>query len=176
MLMVIESVLGRHTMDFDYEQHIFRSPELQSIVNKAIEFFSQTPVHTLPPPRQFLGPGVYGLYYVGEYEPYAEITRVNRVGYVKPIYIGKVVPPGSRTARSLRSASSDPYGRLKEHTESIQSAINLKTADFRCRFMVLADIEQDLIVPVESELIRKYKPLWNTHLSGFGIHHPGSGR
>ena len=85
-------------MDFDYELHIFKAPEFQSIVNKAIAFFSKTPIHHLPPPKQFLGPGVYGLYYIGEYEPYREISRSNRVDYVTPIYMGKAVPPGSRTA------------------------------------------------------------------------------
>ena len=52
-------------MDFDYSLHIFRSPKFQSVVNEAIEFFVETPLHKLPPPGQFLGPGVYGLYYVG---------------------------------------------------------------------------------------------------------------
>ncbi|SRR6266496_3021319 len=163
-------------MDFDYEQHVFKSPEFQSIVGEAVEFFSKTPVHNLPPPNQFLGPGVYGLYYVGDYEPYAEIARLNLANCIKPVYVGKAVPPGSRTARNLHSSSSDLYGRLREHTESIQFAMNLKASDFRCRFMVLNGIEQDLIVPVESELIRRHKPLWNTYISGFGIHHPGSGR
>ncbi len=88
-------------MDFDYELHIFKAPEFQSIVNKALEFFSQTPVHHLPPPHQFLGPGVYSLYYIGDYEPYEEISRSNQVAYSRPIYIGKAVSPGSRTARNL---------------------------------------------------------------------------
>ena len=30
--------------------------------------------------------------------------------------------------------------------------------------MVLTDIEQDLIGPVEAELIRRYKPLWNSYI------------
>jgi hypothetical protein len=33
-----------------------------------------------------------------------------------------------------------------------------------------------LVVPVEAELIRRYKPIWNTVIDGFGNHDPGSGR
>jgi len=42
--------------------------------------------------------------------------------------------------------------------------------------MVLNEIESDLIGPVEAELIRRYKPLWNTVVDGFGNHDPGKGR
>ena len=42
--------------------------------------------------------------------------------------------------------------------------------------MVLDNVERDLIVPVESELIRSFRTLWNSCLDGFGIHDPGSGR
>lgn len=42
--------------------------------------------------------------------------------------------------------------------------------------MILSGIEGDLVVPVEAELIRRHKPLWNTVVDGFGNHDPGSGR
>jgi hypothetical protein len=42
--------------------------------------------------------------------------------------------------------------------------------------MILSSIESDLVVPVEAELIRRYKPLWNTVVDGFGNHDPGKGR
>ena len=42
--------------------------------------------------------------------------------------------------------------------------------------MILNGIESDLIVPVEAELIRHFRPLWNTTVDGFGNHDPGSGR
>jgi hypothetical protein len=163
-------------MDFDYELHVFRSPELGSIVKTAVEFFSKTPVHYLPPPHDFSGPGVYGLYYIGDYEPYASIADLNGIEYQKPIYIGKAVAPGSRTARIQGGISSTLLGRLQEHAASIGVTTNLKVEDFRCRFMVLDGIERDLIVPIESELIRAYQPLWNVCVSGFGIHTPGIGR
>ena len=163
-------------MDFDYSLHIFRSPKFQSVVNEAIEFFVETPLHRLPPPNQFLGPGVYGLYYVGAYELYAKIGELNRSTCVQPIYLGKAVPPGWRTARTGTSETFDLYQRLREHTRSIQQGANLNIDDFRCKFMILNGIESDLIVPVEAELIRRFMPLWNTLVDGFGNHDPGAGR
>lgn len=163
-------------MDFDYNLHVFRSPKFQSVVNEAIEFFAQTPLHRLPPPSHFLGPGVYELYYVGTYELYAKIAELNQDTCVQPIYVGKAVPLGWRTARTGISESFDLYQRLREHTRSIQRGANLGIDDFRCRFMILNGIESDLIVPVEAELIRRYMPLWNTVVDGFGNHDPGAGR
>ncbi len=163
-------------MNFDYSLHIFRSPKFQSVVNEAIEFFVKTPLHRLPPPNQFLGPGVYGLYYVGAYELYAKISELNRIACIQPIYLGKAVPPGWRTARTGTSETFDLYQRLREHTRSIIQGANLAIDDFRCRFMILNGIESDLIVPVEAELIRRFMPLWNTLIDGFGNHDPGAGR
>jgi len=41
---------------------------------------------------------------------------------------------------------------------------------------ILNGLESGLIVPLEAELIRKYTPLWNSIVDGFGNHDPGSGR
>jgi len=163
-------------MDFDYSLHIFRSPKFQSVVNEAIEFFVKTPLHKLPSPNQFLGPGVYGLYYVGAYELYAKISELNRIACVQPIYLGKAVPTGWRTARTGTSVTFDLYQRLREHTRKIIRGAKLDIDDFRCRFMILNGIESDLIVPVEAELIRRFMPLWNTLIDGFGNHDQGAGR
>lgn len=163
-------------MSFDYNLHVFHSPKFQSVVNDAITFFDTTPVHVLPPPGQFIGPGVYGLYYHGGYEAYTRIATRNQDTYLQPIYIGKAVPPGWRTGRGSTSSTPDVYRRLREHANSIQQVANLRIDDFRCRFMILSNIESDLVVPVEAELIRRHKPLWNTVVDGFGNHDPGKGR
>jgi len=42
--------------------------------------------------------------------------------------------------------------------------------------MILEGDESDLISTVEAELIRRYNPLWNSTIDGFGNHDPGSGR
>lgn len=162
--------------DFDRKLHVFRSKKLVTVVNQATEFFTKTPLHLLPPPERFLGGGVYALYYCGDFEHYAELTKMNKSSYKLPLYVGKAVPPGWRTARSNVSESAELYSRLREHTRSISQATNLEVDHFRCRFMILTDIEADLVVPVEARLIRKHKPLWNMVVDGFGNHDPGKGR
>jgi hypothetical protein len=116
------------------------------------------------------------LYYAGDYELYVPVARVNQDTPIQPIYIGKAVPQGWRTGRSIGLQRQDLYKRLREHARSIQQVVNLQVDDFHCRFMILAGIESDLVVPVEAELIRRYKPLWNATVEGFGNHDPGSGR
>ncbi len=59
---------------FDYQLHVFKYPNLAGIIVKALDFFSKTPLHHLPLPETFSGPGVYALYYVGDYELYAPIS------------------------------------------------------------------------------------------------------
>lgn len=163
-------------MSFDYRLHVFHSPQFQSVVDEAIEFFDNTPVHRLPPPDTFAGTGVYGLYYVGGYELYAGIAHLNQGNCVQPIYVGKAVPPGWRTARSQKTKAPVLYGRLQEHVRSIRQTQDLQTEDFLCRFVILEGVTSDLVVPVEAELIRRYKPLWNSVVDGFGNHDPGKGR
>ncbi|MCL5957804.1 MAG: Eco29kI family restriction endonuclease, partial [Chloroflexi bacterium] len=128
--------------DFDADLHIFRSPTFRSAVGEAITFFAGTPVHKVPPPSdpKFIGPGVYALYYVGSYELYAELANINRHACVQPIYVGKAVPPGWRTARVTASETRDLLQRLNEHAASIRQTCNLELDDFRCRFMILSDV------------------------------------
>jgi hypothetical protein len=161
---------------FDFKLHVFRSPQFKDIVNDAIKFFAKTPVHALPPPHRFVGTGVYALYYTGDFKPYARIATLNKPDCTQPIYVGKAVPEGRRTARSVTTVGGKLLGRLREHAKSIEAATNLKLEDFLCRFTILTEDEADLIELVEAGLIRNYKPLWNSGISGFGIHAPGSGR
>jgi len=163
-------------MTFDYNLHVFHSPQFQSVVDEAIGFFASTPVHKLPPPNRFVGTGVYALYYVGDFEFYSRIANLNRKDCAHPIYVGKAVPPGWRTARVTESEAPILYQRLREHERSIQQATNLQVRDFQCQFMILGGVESDLVVPVEAELIRRYRPLWNSVIDGFGNHDPGKGR
>ena len=159
------------------DQHTFRSPKFKSVVKEAIEFLTKTPVHPLPPATDFAGVGVYALYYLGSFDYYSHIAHQNQQDCRQPIYIGKAVPAGWRTARTA-STNQDKalYQRLQEHARSIASVGNLEVHDFRCRFMILNGVEMDLISAVESELIRTYIPLWNTVVDGFGNHDPGKGR
>jgi len=165
-------------LDFDAEKHILRSPGYRSAVQQALEFFAASPVHALPPPSdpRFVGPGVYALYYTGDLQLYAEITEANKGACVRPIYVGKAVPLGWRTARTSTSETKDLLSRLMEHTDSVTQAIDLRPEDFRCRFVILNEPESDLVVPVEASVIRQYRPVWNSVVDGFGNRDPGKGR
>lgn len=106
---------------------------------------------------------------------YASLGELNRDGCAQPIYIGKAVPPGSRTG-TTKEVKKDVLGRLAEHARSIRAVSNLEISDFRCRFMILKGLDSDLIGTVESALFRRHTPLWNALVSGFGIHATGGGR
>ncbi len=133
------------------------------------------PVVTLPAGR-FKGAGIYALYYLGDFEPYARLAKANKSGNcTMPIYVGEAVPPGSRKGGyGLDAEPGDVlYRRLKEHAKSIKQTDNLKIEDFRCRYLVVDDIW----IPLgESLLIETFNPLWNRLLDGFGNHDPGRGR
>jgi len=158
------------------EAHIYRAPTFQNMVSEAIAFFNETPVIRLPPDDKFNGAGVYAIYYRGDFQLYLPLSEKNKNTFRQPIYMGKAVPPGWRQGRRILATAPALYGRLKEHSESISQVKNLALSDFYCRFMILTGPESDLIVPVEAELIRRYRPLWNTVVDGFGDHDPGKGR
>jgi hypothetical protein len=164
----------------NYQNYILPNLLKTSVIQKAINFFTTRELIDLPLAEPFNDAGVYALYYFGEFQNYRPISTINKdaktVKEFFPIYVGKAVPKGSRTARTKTSIEQTLFKRLEEHSKSIQSASNLDLKDFKCRFAILRDNEVDLIVPLESALIRKYAPLWNSCVSGFGIHPPGSGR
>ena len=162
--------------DFDRSRHFFRSPGFQRIIDEAVEFLCASPVHTLPPITSFEDAGVYALYYQGAFGAYAELAKKNSKVFNQPIYVGKAVPSGWRTSRNAKPGENSLYSRLRQHARSISQAQNLAVEDFACRFMILESEETDLISTVEAELIRRFKPLWNSVIDGFGNHDPGSGR
>jgi hypothetical protein len=155
------------------ELHTFHSPAYQGIVLEALDFFDKTPLHRLLPPTSVVGLGVYAIYYTGGFPPYATLAATHPA---IPIYIGKAVPQGARTGNQNEAATKSVRGRLAEHARSIAAAENLDVADFQCRFMLLTGEEGDLIPGIESALIRRHLPLWNSVVAGFGIHAPGKGR
>ncbi len=164
------------TSSFNPQDHLFRSPAFKQIIDDAIEFLNQTPVHPLPSITRFNGTGVYALYYLGEFPHYLQQKAANLESCQQPIYVGKAVPPGWRQGRKIQTNSTALYNRLKEHSRSIKQAQNLDIDDFRCRFIILDNDESNLIGTIEAELIRRFLPLWNTVIDGFGNHDPGSGR
>lgn len=122
------------------------------------------------------GSGVYALYYVGDAEPYGKMGEFNADhDCAVPIYLGKSHSPGGRAGTNPFEPVSGPLlrRRILEHKRSVEQAENLDAEDFRVRLLVTMPIWIPL---VEAVAIRRYQPLWNSHLSGFGIHAPGSGR
>jgi hypothetical protein len=134
------------------------------------------PVGALPPDRQFVGAGIYAIYYAGDFLPYADIARRNRDGDPRqPIYVGKAVPPGARKGGFGLGVAPGPavFRRLREHARSVEECANLRLVDFRCRYLV----SDDIWIPLgESLLIEQFRPIWNVLIEGFGIHTPGKNR
>jgi hypothetical protein len=132
----------------------------------------QQDCHRLPLASAFNGAGVYAIYYSGDFAAYRPISSPE---CLIPIYVGKADPPGSRRGITDPGAAAGPalYGRIADHTESIEAATNLRIEDFRVRFLVVGDI---FIGLGEQLLIQQFRPLWNRHVAGFGLHDPGAGR
>lgn len=164
---------------FDLSQQTYRSPEFEAIVQDAIAFFEQTPIHPVPPTERFPGAGIYAIYCTARSGIYAAFRNLNSPLPRIPIYTGKAVPKGWRQGRASLSVSSkryELYNRLREHGLSLQAGAGLEVQDFSCRFLILEGRESDLIGTLEAAIIRKYQPLWNTSIDGFGNHDPGRGR
>ncbi len=125
--------------------------------------------------EQFIGAGIYAIYYNGDFPPYSLMAKRNAKKSEWPIYIGKAIPSGGRKGAAVFSEITGRYlwSRLKEHADSIRSVDNLDIDDFKCRYLAIDDIW----IPLgETLLIAKFKPFWNLSLDGFGNHDPGAGR
>lgn len=165
--------------DFDRDNHVYLNSSFLELINKAVEFFNNTPEHSLPPHERFTGTGVYAIYYNGNYDLYKEYGRLNKKCFTHPIYIGKAVPEGWRQSRNSGDSVSNSrklYGRLREHYRSILSSSSLSVRDFACRFLILEGESTDMIGTLEAALIKYHRPLWNSCVDGFGNHTPGAGR
>jgi hypothetical protein len=125
---------------------------------------------------------VYAIYYRGPFRQYAPIS-----GTKTPIYVGKAVPKGGRKG-GAKSVSSDDmeslaltepetgpslYNRLCDHRDSLEAAQNLELGDFTCRYLAVTPV---WISFSEGVLIRKFRPVWNVVVNGFGNHHVGKTR
>lgn len=141
-----------------------------SVAEAMLEQVAQ-PLGELQP---FVGIGIYAIYYKGPFKAYQPLSVRNATALTAPIYVGKAVPAGARKGGGVGATGSRAlYLRLREHSESISAASNLRIEDFFCRFLVVDDIW----IPLgESLLISKFAPVWNALIDGFGNHDPGAGR
>lgn len=140
-------------------------------INLVRELMSRGPF-PLPLKENVKGPGVYALFYNGDFEPYQNVCSPDAM---QPIYVGKAVLPGARKGGGKGSvpAGAPLFGRIKEHVQSIQAAKNLKIEHFSCRYLVVVPL---WITMAERFLLEHYRPLWNVCIEGFGLHDPGKGR
>ena len=115
------------------------------------------------------GSGIYALYYKGtmaEYQPIADGTR--------PIYAGKTVPKGARKGGGEVDVKHPALRvRLRKHAQSVEQVDNLTVTDFSYRVLAIVPV---WIGFAEQALIKRYKPVWNSCLDGFGKHDQGARR
>ncbi len=115
------------------------------------------------PPEPFEGAGVYAIYYHGDFDGYRSLVEASEVS---PIYVGKAVPAGARKGgRSPSPGRRELHHRLKEHSESIDQADNLRLEHFTCRYLVVVPV---WITLAERFLVDHYQPVWNVAVDGFG--------
>ena len=132
-----------------------------ALLNKQLQRLGAVP--------EFLGAGIYALYYDGTHDLYQTIA-----GTKTPIYVGKAVPSGGRTARNDPSTTGEElWERIAKHRESIGYAEDLDPADFRVHYLITEEL---FIALAERMMIRTLRPVWNRVVDGFGNNDPGSGR
>jgi hypothetical protein len=124
----------------------------------------------------FDGAGIYVLYYTGKHPAYQTLVAKNvHDRFEAPIYVGKAVPAGARKGNREGDATQGKAlaGRLRNHLKSIHCVDDLEDDAFYFRCLIL----DELWIPLgESLLIRRYQPVWNLLLDGFGNNPLGSGR
>lgn len=134
------------------------------------------PINSLSDCGTIVGAGVYAIYYVGNFKPYAPIVRINRDGaFSQPIYVGKAIPRGGRKGGFGADAAKSRAlsARLRQHASSIEQVSNLDLDDFSFRSLVVDDIW----IPLgENVLIEGFRPIWNLIVDGFGNKDPGNRR
>ncbi len=160
-----------------WQPTVFNPLSFESLSNSIARELALAPTYPLEDLPHFEGPGIYALYYTGDYEAYAPIAEANRAKAGSwPIYIGKAEASTRKgeTVKAPDDYSGDAlFKRLRNHAKSIDLATNLSTADFHVRALVLAYV---WVPMAETSAISMYRPLWNTLIDGFGNHDPGSGR
>lgn len=150
--------------------------DLEALGDSLLRELERREPYPLSAVPSFAGSGVYALYYLGGAPQYETMGRFNReYDCALPIYIGRAKDPGSRSGRSPFAPVTSRLlcARIAEHARSIAAGDGIDVNDFKVRALVSMPIWIPL---AEAMAIRRFRPLWNSHLEGFGIHAPGRGR
>ena len=156
---------------------VFDPLSFDSLSKSIARELSNVPTCPLREVPSFEGPGIYALYYTGDFAAYAPLAKANseRLGSW-PIYIGKA-EASTRKGDMLKApddySGNALFSRLRTHAKSIDLVENLSIDDFHIRALVLAYV---WVPMAEASAISMYQPLWNTIIDGFGNHDPGGGR
>lgn len=143
----------------------FNPADLANLVRYCVQELMTRYPYPLDLPGTFDGAGIYALFYDGVFGPYQD-PSIRSPDATHPIYVGR--------ARRTKSSGPRPlFNRLRDHAMSINASENLDLRDFRCRFLVLQPL---WVSTIEDLLIEHYASLWNTVVSGFGVHDPGGKR
>ena len=148
------------------ESKIFNPLDKENLGKSVSSAILSQPVYSLSDLKEFVGAGVYAIYYKGSFPLYKKLSKKNQSEYLWPIYAGKAVPQGARKGNLVLDSLSgkDLFKRLNEHRKSIEASENLEIKDFYCRYLIVDDIW----IPLgESVLIQQTKPLWNNVIDGF---------
>lgn len=141
----------------------------ENLMSGLIVQFEKQPLEHLTTTVNAQGPGIYALFYHGQFGAYAPISCSET-----PIYVGKAVPPGARKgAASININAPALRGRLSIHARNIDAVHNLALKDFQCRFLPLVPV---WITLAERFLIDYYSAVWNVGLDGFGNNPQGAAR
>jgi len=125
----------------------------------------------LPPTKKFPGAGVYAIYYSADFDVYQPISSDD---CEVPIYVGKAIFAGSRTGKVASTRTASPlFNRIRQHERSIITVENLRLEDFKCRYLSVKEVWIKL---AEEFLVKRFLPVWNVVIDGFGNHNPGKGR
>lgn len=113
---------------------IYDPLDYRNLARSVVQALLGGPEGPLPPSEVFAGSGVYAIYYHGKFPGYSPLVKAEAA---PPIYVGKAVPSGARKGGRSSSGGRELCKRLKEHSESIEQAQNLRLADFTCRCLVV---------------------------------------
>lgn len=150
--------------------------ELDNLAEDIVRALERSPAFSLENVERFPGAGIYSLYYTGPFAAYSRVSNVDPEHPSTPIYVGRAKSAGARKGGKKPSGTTQDdalFGRLNDHRNSITQAKNLAVSDFVARFLVVDEIW----IPLgEQLLLRRYRPVWNVVVDGFGNHNPGGGR